>query len=1387
MNEHDHEDFYTKASLQIGDYVLLQLSRPLHGWLAAEGLLDNECSITNEADNFDSCIWEVHVQNQYSAAREYKEALLLSLESSDANNANNKSNPSKSSDHLNQLQRAALNEQRLNDKLMSLKTGKAVAYGDPIQLRHVKSGKFLTVSSSSLAKEERENMLVHVDQEGDSMSCVGFLPRYKYDREGQAVPNSAEITVRVHERPGEYLHAASTRSDLATKGEVNCSLESTFWTVTLYQRAVDLRSNFVLAGQLVTLQDPDSLMCITLERPFGADVADAVVVMSPNLKTNTLEDGEGTNLIWTVEKTHATSGGPISVGSDELVLRDLNSGRYLRIEPNGVVAVRNRTDASPLEFHLSPKNANQHTTLIEQDSSIIICSNHMWFGQAEKNKNQVNTECVGLPNKALAIALQLTCVPHNTVGVNVHVGVQATSCLRKLLNVSRDFENGNIPVRAFSIVVKESLSILENTCSFLAMSDTSVSDEAIEIMGSSDRAAITSRQNMVREQGLVDVVLDILEFTERGVFDALQVQTVRPQRNSKSRKSGMQPTLQTITDSTDEEMHHPAPMPQKMKSGSGPPDKGVPNKPGARRSAVKLSAPISDEKGAASASTSRNRRRSIMASENSAKATEMALTRRMSMSHGIANILDEEEEQNFLFKTNVDFSRDSSPVSQQVAQKCLKVLLCLLVNNFDTQLYVADRLPIVLNQVKDHKIAVHCVEELLKENLTVLQTKVREREIEIFVSLLARAEMSVTFLKLVQSTCSCPQGVDATQRMVTYALFGQSITELEDQYNTATSTRSTLMQSMSFKLNVTKKAVEIKPSAYSSVKSLVMKVSANRNNLTPVTWKDFSVYCPEDPLGHVLGFAELSNGLPEISVSWSMKGAKGEYSMEHLYGTKDKVPLMSVCAAARATLINRLARGGAGIEAKSGGRRKPSMLLMQKKKLVKSNVAFGKDTGPISSNSIKTQVSEYLNTQLFLVADLCLDRNYVAIGILENMYEYDVLVSMLKMEVGIPSKFKAAACRILRTMYVDREPHVAERFPQYIRTSVSLAEEADFYSEGDEIFKQHDQYKFALVQQIIADYINEELDPHNCDELSTEMLDLLFALVNFGFYSTTAQILEVLRPLVRVLDEHQRAPVKKASSGGEGHIFGVTKKVTLRPRKVKSNKVAVSTPAKYSLVPGDATRKSTGNTRIFDHVKEVTTFDMDKVVPWRKKFLHLTESLPWLTITILVVIGSIVLVFYQIFTNSDQFNLFLATTSFFAAEVLVRMYAYYLVYPKLRTFCYDPFNLLDIAMVIFDVVLLALDSYSNTIGAGRTARSIRIIRVLRLVRLFPVVNIITHISTEEYQAQVDSYEVPVRYQGVKPMEARTIVNVLKVLSMFYDRILDKKLGEFPLPNHDLLN
>jgi hypothetical protein len=59
-------------------------------------------------------------------------------------------------------------------------------------------------------------------------------------------------------------------------------------------------------------------------------------------------------------------------------------------------------------------------------------------------------------------------------------------------------------------------------------------------------------------------------------------------------------------------------------------------------------------------------------------------------------------------------------------------------------------------------------------------------------------------------------------------------------------------------------------------------------------------------------------------------------------------------------------------------------------------------------------------------------------------------------------------------------------------------------------------YAFAVLQQLIAEYLRDNLNSKKCDELSSEMIELLFALMKFGFYHSSEQLKDIIVPLVRV-------------------------------------------------------------------------------------------------------------------------------------------------------------------------------------------------------------------------------------------------------------------------------
>ena len=91
---------------------------------------------------------------------------------------------------------------------MSKNIGESVRYGDQIQLKHVKSNKYISVTTTQTAETERENLVVVLNTAGSALSWLTVMPRLKIDQEGDVVRNASDVYFKVAERNNEFLHCS---------------------------------------------------------------------------------------------------------------------------------------------------------------------------------------------------------------------------------------------------------------------------------------------------------------------------------------------------------------------------------------------------------------------------------------------------------------------------------------------------------------------------------------------------------------------------------------------------------------------------------------------------------------------------------------------------------------------------------------------------------------------------------------------------------------------------------------------------------------------------------------------------------------------------------------------------------------------------------------------------------------------------------------------------------------------------------------------------------------------------------------------------------------------------------------------------------------------------
>jgi hypothetical protein len=272
---------------------------------------------------------------------------------------------------------------------------------------------------------------------------------------------------------------------------------------------------------------------------------------------------------------------------------------------------------------------------------------------------------------------------------------------------------------------------------------------------------------------------------------------------------------------------------------------------------------------------------------------------------------------------------------------------------------------------------------------------------------------------------------------------------------------------------------------FSDTNDIIINLHADFVRLNKAEWGDFGLYIVSPPVAGspLRGESLISKGLPQLSLAWTTNSI--DYSPLGLFGR------LSVN-------IEELfpPRGLLGSFDKGMKNAKQKM----KKK---------------STEEQKNAVARYFVAELFLGAEMCLDRNYIAMHRLDDLFPYEVLVTILKLNVS--SDLKSAAVRLLMCLHIDRDPQAASKIPCLTRTwsDIKKNEEPQL-----PFVDPSRRYTFGLIQQQISDHVRD-MTGSSWDELSRHMLKMLRTLIQFNFYGTTERMKDIILPLLTALDRRR--------------------------------------------------------------------------------------------------------------------------------------------------------------------------------------------------------------------------------------------------------------------------
>jgi len=1250
--------------LRTGDLITLKFVR-FQAFMSGEGILAEDIMVTQKMSPFEDHLFQVCAQRQYSAKSEYSEFVEKQGGKELKDEASKK--------HFAALVRGKGNEMRMNEVYMRHKIGNSVLFGDVVQLLHVKSRKYLTVRPGVLARDERENMSVHLSSEGNVFSWMQLLPRYKIDREGDRISNNTEVVMHVSERPSEHIHCSDRPPAGQRQREVNASMESgSPWRLNIYQTSqYGIDPLLLMGGQLVYIRDPEFFANLQVFTPpvvakalmkkvqvedesvISDNEEDSVAHMgsitsaksgksakskdSNKSKEESDDDDESvlsadefiedygtiilkpsgeevidTNSIWVIESKVITKGGAVSWKQDQIHLRHLNSGQYL-----------SSVDSGEDEYVMDSCLFTTQDFPTERNSLFNIFELHSQSDLLQTNK-----------------AIQLR---------QGHMYVERSEyndrwkCFTCLGTRNR--------MKATNLIISRYTEVMATANSGI--------DIAMDVnVGISFLNVITKFLEVTKVPSIRDTkansIWPDLDASERAAFgEAVELFIIFvkgfPIVHDDHILKTFIPDIRTI-----------------------------------------------------------KRRQSLFREQGSLKVLLLILAKLTPISERLS-------------------SGDAAPhqfneggllsTARTVVSLSLKILAEMTRNNHANQMYVAEFMSVVLSHCSSEKLAADITQEMLSTNRELQETKMGPDEIVVFSEKLRDSQMSAMFLRLIQACCSCKGvGVSHNQINIANILLGRFVEEF-------------------------------------------IEVSVNSANPRPIDWtssSSSSLYLP--PVGSVevdfvLGKVLYTNGSPTISLTWTNLDKrvhpmtlfnKKYVKIWELYETLNKSKASSTGSSIFATMSVKQV----------------------------SNETKSKD------DALKEAVGDFFGAQISLAADMCLDRNYTVISKLIPLYPYEALVSIIR-KPSTPSFLKASCISLLTNMYVDCDPQLSSKLPRLTRTWTEVCSED---SAGIRSVEESEKYRFGLLQVMIS----EHLRPLNARPYSLEthqMMVMLHRLLSFSFYGDSHRLLDVIDPLVAALDRRNVDLEDSIAVDAEKKMHQNDGPKT-RGRRSSTADSKSRRQAAVGIVQVDAKGGVITATTQSAELKDDELEEVRMRLRWQLNVLNTFESVKFTMFMLVLVIVSVAQAVYQYLSDDDAEYLFYSEIAIFAAfsiDVLVRGYCFKIVRGSLMTFMTDPFNALDIIVVLVDAATyyltygLQVRILQEQTGFFKALKALRLLRLFRFMRFLRILNAIAANLTGVEIFKVEWVDPP-RYAKNSSENIATMVEIANILGTIQLTVEDRNVS-----------
>lgn len=189
---------------------------------------------------------------------------------------------------------------------------------------------------------------------------------------------------------------------------------------------------------------------------------------------------------------------------------------------------------------------------------------------------------------------------------------------------------------------------------------------------------------------------------------------------------------------------------------------------------------------------------------------------------------------------------------------------------------------------------------------------------------------------------------------------------------------------------------------------------------------------------------------------------------------------------------------------------------------------------------------DYFLSMVYLLADLCLGRNYIAMDFLQTVFTYDICFQVIVDELT-DYELKSAFARTINTLWLNRTPYQPLNVPQYLilwdEITPSKCSQIESTDSDASMFDDLKDYLKKYYAKLAKEGCNKIYEVER-NKFTVILVELTYYIVNFGFYKDVEQLKELLKPLLILLNG-----MKDVMTSYEFEVFKKKLKSVKKPKK----------------------------------------------------------------------------------------------------------------------------------------------------------------------------------------------------------------------------------------------